>query len=50
MCLVFFNALSEKGLVEKGKQVEGGKISKQRFNIAFFVNAAREKNIEPVEK
>ena len=44
----FFKALPDKGLVEKGKQAKGGKKSKQRFTIAFFVNAAGEKVEEPV--
>ena len=39
----FFKALPDKGLVEKSKQAKGGKKSTQRFMIAFFVNAAREK-------
>ena len=33
----FFKALLDKGLVEKGKQSNGGKKLKQRFTIAFFV-------------
>ena len=41
---VFF----DKGLVEKGKEAKGGKKSKQRFTIAFFVNAAAEKIDETV--
>ena len=36
----FFKALSDKGLVEKGKQAKGGQKSKQRSTVAFFVNAA----------
>ena len=44
----FFKALPDKGLVEKGKQAKGGKKSKQRFTIAFFVDAAGEKVEEPV--
>ena len=43
----FFKALPGKGLVEKGKEAKGGKKSKQRFTIAFFVNAAGEKINEP---
>ena len=38
----FFKALSEKG------QARGGKKSKTRLTIAFFVNAAGEKAIEPL--
>ena len=44
----FFKALSDKGLVEKGKKANGGKKSTQIFTIAFFVNAAGEKIDEPV--
>ena len=40
--VVFFKALLDKELVEKGKEAKGGKKSKQRFTKAFFVNAARE--------
>ena len=39
----FFKALPDKGLVEKGKQAKGGKKSKQRLTVAFFVNTAGEK-------
>ena len=44
----FFKALPDKGLVEKGKEAKDGKKSKQRFTVAFFVNAAGEKIDEPV--
>ena len=44
----FLKALHGKRLVEKGKEAKGGKKSKQRFSIAFFVNAAGEKIAEPV--
>ena len=44
----FFKVLTDKGLVEKGKQVSGGKKSRQRFTIAFFVNAAGKKVEEAV--
>ena len=43
-----FKAYPDKGLVEEGKQAKGGKKSKQRFTIAFFLNAAGEKVDEPV--
>ena len=33
----------DKGLAEKGKEAKGGKKFKQRFTIAFFVNAAGER-------
>ena len=44
----FFKTLRNKGLVEKDKQGKGSKKSKQRFTIAFFVNAAGQKVEEPV--
>ena len=44
----FFKALSDKGLVEKGKQAKGGQKSKQRSTVAFFVNAAGEKVDQPI--
>ena len=44
----FFKALPDKGLVEKGKQAKGGKKSKQRLTVAFFVNAAGEKVDQPI--
>ena len=43
-----FKVITDKGLVEKGKQLNGGKKSKQRFTIAFFVNAAGKKVEEAV--
>ena len=43
-----FKALPDKRLVENCKQANGGKKSKQRFTIAFFVNAAGQKVEEPV--
>ena len=42
-----FKALPDRGLVEKDK-AKGGKKSKQRFTIDFFVNAAGGKIDEPV--
>ena len=44
----FFKALPEKGLAEKKSQARGGKKSKTRLTIAFFVSASREKVIEPI--
>ena len=44
----FFKALPDLGLVQKGKQAKGGKKSKQRFTIAFFVSAAGQKIDEPI--
>ena len=42
----FLKALPEKGLAEKKNQARGGKKSKTRLTIAFFMNAAGEKAIE----
>lgn len=39
----FWRALPTHGFAERGKQCSGGKKSKQRFTIAFLVNAAGEK-------
>ena len=39
----FWKALPQQGFAEKGKQCRGGKKSKQRFTIAFMVNAAGKK-------
>ena len=36
----FWKALPEKSLSERGKRCRGGKNSKQRVTVAFFVNAA----------
>ena len=44
----FFKALPDVGLVEKGKQAKGGKKSKQRVTVAFFVDAAGGKVDEPI--
>ena len=44
----FFNTLPEKGLAEKKSQEKGGKKSKTRLAIAFFVNAAGKKVMEPL--
>ena len=44
----FFKAMPEKGLAEKKYQARGGKKSKTRLTIAFFVNAAGEKAIKPL--
>ena len=35
----FFKALPSKGLAHKGKKCKGGKKSKQRMTVAFFVSA-----------
>ena len=39
----FFKALSAKSLAQKGKKAKGGKRSKQRITVAFFVKADGEK-------
>ena len=44
----FFKALPEKGFAKKKSQARGGKRSKKRLTIAFFVNATGEKAIEPL--
>lgn len=43
----FFRALPEKSLEEEGRRCKGGKKSKLRMTVAFFVNAKGEKE-EPV--
>ena len=43
-----FKVLSYKGSVEKERQAEGGKKSKQQLTVAFFVNAAGEKFDQPI--
>ena len=44
----FFKAFPETGLVQKGNEAKGGKKSKQRFTIGFFVSAAGKKMDEPI--
>ena len=44
----FFKALPDAGLVQKRKQAKGGKKSKQRFPIAFFISGAGQKIDEPI--
>ena len=44
----FFKALPVKGLAAKKSQPRGGKTSKTRLAIAFFVSAAGEKVIESI--
>ena len=44
----FFKALPTKGLAQKGKNSKGGKESKQRITVAFFVSADREKVGKPI--
>ena len=45
---VFFKLLPEKGLAEKKGQTRGVKKSKMRLTMAFFVNVAGEKAINPL--
>ena len=44
----FFRALSAKGLAQKGKKGKGGKKSKQRITVAFFVSSDGEKVGKPI--
>ena len=44
----FFKALPEKVLAENKSQALGGKKSKMRLTIAFFVSTAGDKVIEPI--
>ena len=44
----FFKAFPEKALAEKKRQARGGKKSKMRLTIAFFVSTAGDKVIEPI--
>ena len=45
---LFFKALPEKGLVDKSRNCRGGKKSKQRLTVAFFVAADGSKISGPV--
>jgi len=44
----FFKALPSKGLARKGKKTKGGKKSKQRITVAFFVSADGAKVGKPI--
>ena len=44
----FFKALPAKGLAQKGKKTKGGKKSKQRITVAFFVRADGGKVGKPI--
>ena len=44
----FFKALPTKGLALKGRKSKGGKKSKQRVTVAFFVSADGEKVGKPI--
>ena len=37
--VVFFKMLPAKGLAQNGMKAKGGKKSKQKINVAFFVGA-----------
>ena len=44
----FLKALPSKGLAQKGKKCKGGKKSKQRMTVAFFLNADGGKVDQPI--
>ena len=44
----FFKALPAKGLTQRGKKTKGGKKSKQRITVAFFVSADEGKVGKPI--
>ncbi len=44
----YWNALPDKGFAEKKKECKGGKKSKLRVTICFFVNATGESESLPV--
>ena len=44
----FFKALPAKGLAQKGKKTKGGKNSKQRITVAFFISADGGKVGKPI--
>ena len=45
----FVKTLSEKGIAEKISQAKGGKASKTRLSIVFFVSAVGGKGIESLD-
>ena len=45
---VFWQALPDSGFGQKGKQCHGGKKSKMRITVAFFVSAAGKKELKPI--
>ena len=45
---VFWQALPDNGFGRKGKACHGGKKSKMRVTVAFFVSAAGKKEIKPI--
>jgi len=44
----FWQALPDSGFGQKGKQCKGGKNSKKRVTVAFFVSAAGTKELKPI--
>ena len=46
--MFFFKALPTKDFPQKGKKSKGGKESKQRITVAFFVGADVEKVGKPI--
>ena len=46
--VVFLKALPSKGLTQKGKKCKGGKKSKQRMTVPFFVSADGGKIDKPI--
>ena len=44
----FYRALPDKTLAEKKKECKGGKKAKERITVAFFANAAGEKELTVV--
>ena len=40
---MFLKALPTTGMAEKGKKCSGGKMSKVRVTVGFFVNASSDK-------
>ena len=45
---VFWQALPESGFAQKGRQCHGGKKSKKRVTVAFFVSASGWKDPKPI--
>ena len=45
---VFWQALPDSGFGQKGKQCHGGKRSKRRITVAFFVLADGKKQLKPI--
>ena len=45
---VFWQALPDSGFRQKGKQCHGGKRSKRRITVAFFVSGDGKKQLKPI--